>query len=143
MMEEHSYDDIIHQPHHTSRKRPRMALSHRAAQFAPFAALTGYEAMVVEAARLTDRRAALSEEELLRLNQQLHRLMDDASAHPRVVMVIFEEDASKEGGAYRTVEGLVRRIDDVRQEVVLTDQRTISFGQICWIQPGDDAPERL
>lgn len=134
MTEDHSYDDIIHQPHHVSRKRPRMTLLNRAAQFAPFAALTGYEEMVAESARLTDRRIELDEDTIRQLNERLHVLMDAAGEQPEITIVVFEPDEKKEGGSYRTITGSIRRIDDVNREVILTDQTVIPIGRICWLE---------
>lgn len=134
MTEDHSYDDIIHQPHRVSRKHPRMPLLSRAAQFAPFAALTGYEEMVAESARLTDRRIELDEDTIRQLNERLHVVMEAAGEHPEITMVVFEPDKKKEGGSYRTLTRKVRRIDDVNKEVILTDRTVIPIGRICWLE---------
>ena len=130
MTEDHSYDDIINQPHHTSRKRKQMSLYNRAAQFAPFAALTGYDGMVTETARLTDRRIELDEESIALLNQQLHTIMDSIGEQPEITLIVFEPDEKKEGGTYRTISGQVRRIDDVNREVIMTDRTVIRLDRI-------------
>ena len=130
MTEDHSYDDIINQPHHTSRKRKQMSLYNRAAQFAPFAALTGYDGMVVETARLTDRHIELGEESMQLINQRLHSIMDSIRDHPEITLIVFEPDKKKEGGTYRTITGQVRRIDDVNREVIMTDRTVIRLEQI-------------
>ena len=134
MTEDHSYDDIIHQPHHVSRKHPRMTLLNRAAQFAPFAALTGYEEMVAESARLTDRRIELDEDTIRQLNERLHVVMEAAGEQPEITVFVFEPDKKKEGGSYRTLTGKVRRIDDVNREIILTDRTVIPIGRICWLE---------
>lgn len=130
MTDDHAYDDIIDQPHHTSRKHQRMSLHNRAAQFAPFAALSGYEEMVGETARLTDRRKGTDEENLQKLDQQIHALMEQAQDHPEITLVIFEPDEKKEGGAYRTIRGQVRRIDEVNREIVFMDRSVVRMEMI-------------
>lgn len=130
MTEDHSYDDIIHKPHCTSRKRPRMPLINRAAQFAPFAALTGFDGLVKETARLTDRYIELDEDSLRRLNMQLQRMLEHIADQPAVRLTLFVPDERKEGGAYRTVDGRVRRIDTVSRELILTDRRVIPLSAI-------------
>jgi len=130
MMEDHSYDDIINQPHHISRKRKQMSLYNRAAQFAPFAALTGYDGMVTETARLTDRRIELDEESIALLNQQLHTIIDSIEEQPEITLIVFEPDEKKEGGTYHTISGHVRRIDDVNREVIMTDRTVIRLDRI-------------
>lgn len=110
----HKYDDILDCPHHVSSVHPSMPLIDRAAQFAPFSALTGYEEVVKEEARLTEQRVELDEEELERLDQSLQylkkRLQDERETNPDVKITYFCADQKKEGGQYRTVQGKVRRI---------------------------------
>lgn len=130
MTEDHSYDDIINQPHHTSRKRKQMSLYNRAAQFAPFAALTGFEGMISETARLTDRCVELDEESIQQINQQLHMILETIEVHPEVTFVVFEPDEKKAGGSYRVLTGCVRRLDDVNREVILTDRTVIPMKRI-------------
>ena len=105
------YEDIIHLPHPTSKKHPRMSLENRAAQFAPFAALTGYDAMVGETARLTDARADLDEEQMLALNETLSVILERINEHPKVCVTWFRKDAVKDGGAYMRTEGTVRDVE--------------------------------
>ena len=133
MTDDHAYDDIINQPHHTSRKHQRMSLHNRAAQFAPFAALSGYEEMIGETARLTDRRKGPDEKNLWLLDQQIHALMAQAQDHPEITLVVFEPDEKKEGGAYRTIRGQVRRIDDVNREIIFVDRSVVRMERICMI----------
>jgi len=133
MTDDHTYDDIIAQPHHTSRKHQRMSLHNRAAQFAPFAALSGYEEMIGETARLTDRQKGTDEENLRILDQQIHALMTQAQEHPEITLVVFEPDEKKEGGAYRTIRGQVRRIDDVNREIIFVDRSVVRMERICMI----------
>lgn len=128
------YDDIIDLPRHISPRRTQMPLSGRAAQFAPFAALSGYDGAVQETARLTDRCIELDEESLTALNQQLTLLMSALSEQPEVTFTCFEPDEKKAGGAYRSVTGRVRRIDEVERAVILADGRKIPLDRIYGIE---------
>lgn len=122
------YDDIINLPHPTSERHPRMPMANRAAQFSPFAALTGYGDAVRETARLTDRRVELTEAEKSVLDAKLQQLAPGASAE----ITCFQPDGKKEGGAYLTVTGVVKRID--AGEIVLTDTRKIPIEDIVEVQ---------
>lgn len=128
------YDDIIALPRHVSPRRPPMSLTNRAAQFAPFAALTGYDGAVQETARLTDRQIELDEDALLQLNHKLTLLMSALTEQPEVTFTCFEPDEKKAGGAYRSVTGKVRRIDDIERVVILTDGRRIPFDRIYGLE---------
>lgn len=129
-----SYDDIIGLPRPVSPRRTRMSPLGRAAQFAPFAALTGFEACIDETARLTDRCPELTEEDFLRLNGQLCELMGCLHEQPEVALTLFEPDEKKPGGAYRSVTGVVRRIDETGQTIILMDGRIVPFGRIHGIE---------
>lgn len=135
----HRYDDIIDLPHHVSKKHPQMSLHDRAAQFSPFAALTGYEDAVGEAARLTDRRQELDEEQAARLEQQLQILAEKAAERPEVEITYFLPDARKSGGKYVTVQGTLRRIDETEKMLIFTDGRRIAIRDIFEIS--NDFPE--
>ena len=124
------YDDIINLPHPTSERHPRMPMAARAAQFSPFAALTGYEDAVYETARLTSSRAELTEEEKSILDAKLQRLLPGTKA----AFTFFRSDGKKEGGAYLTVSGIVKRIDSCAREVVLTNGQRIFVDDILQIQ---------
>ena len=104
------YDDIIHLPHHVSQNHPQMPMLDRAAQFAPFAALTGYEAAVGETARLTAERRELDPQEAEELNRRLSELVARLPDHPEVTVEYFVPDNRKAGGAYVTMTGRVRHI---------------------------------
>ena len=95
--------DIINLPHHVSHNHPQMPMMARAAQFAPFAALTGYDAVIHETARLTDRQVELEEYDNERLNRIFSELMDSLEEHPVVTVSYFKPDEHKAGGAYVTV----------------------------------------
>ena len=115
------YADIISLPHHQSATRPHMSLHDRAAQFAPFAALAGYEEMVDEEARITDREISLGDSELDLLDQQFRRLSDMLSTRqrPQVSVLVFIPDQHKAGGRYETVTGHARRLDPVEKKLVI------------------------
>ena len=122
------YDDIINLPHHQSKNHPHMSLYDRAAQFAPFAALTGYDDAVKEARRLTDSKPELDENQLEELDQKLADLTTRIEEHPEVTITYFEPDDKKEGGAYVTCVGKLKKIDIYEKQLVLTGNR---FIRIC------------
>ena len=130
---ETKYADIIGLPHHTSRTRPRMSVSARAAQFAPFAALTGYGAAVDETARLTDDRIVLDENAKAILDGKLQIIAEHIGHHPEVTITYFEPDKKKSGGAYISVTGRVKEIDEYERIVRLCDGMKIPIEQIYGI----------
>lgn len=130
----HRYDDIIHLPHHQSGTRPHMSLHDRAAQFSPFAALTGYDAAVEEAARLTEQKLELSEEEKAAIGAKLTEIKEHIKERPEVTVTYFVPDERKAGGTYVTVTGTVRRIDEFERVVVMQDQSRIGIGDIIVLQ---------
>ncbi len=121
------YDDILHMPHHVSTKHPPMSRENRAAQFGAFAALTGYDAAVRETARLTDNKIEQEEERIDALNRQLVALAAKLDESPIAAITYFEPDKRKSGGAYRTAEGTVRRIDgfDGVVELITSGGKTV------------------
>ncbi len=128
--DEQRYDDIIDLPHHVSRKHPQMPLLDRAAQFAPFAALTGHEAAIKETARLTEEEIELDENSKELLDLRLQYLKEHLAEHPEVTVTYFCPDEKKTGGAYETVTGLVKKVDEYAGELVFTDGRRIALGTI-------------
>lgn len=128
------YDDIISLPHHVSKKRAPMPQRDRAAQFSPFAALTGYDAEINEAARLTDGRLNLSEDAKARLDERLQVLADKIDEKPAVKITYFVADKKKDGGAYLTFSGSVRRIDEYEPSVIFTDGTKIPFKDIAAVE---------
>ena len=128
------YDDIIDLPHPTSERHPRMSKVNRAAQFSPFAALTGYDAAVKETARLTDAKVELTEEEKSILDVKLQMLADRLVSQPTVKFTYFKPDQKKAGGAYLTVSGAVKKIDGFTGDIVLADGQRISIENILDIQ---------
>lgn len=134
MKDIHEYDDIIALPHPESASHPRMSLLERAAQFSPFAALSGYEEAVKETARLTDEKTVLSEEELAQLNQKFALLMPKIKERPAVTLTRFVADEKKTGGRYLTETVRIRRLDPVHRLLITDDGRRISFDDIADLQ---------
>ena len=130
----HKYDDIIDLPHHVSPRRAGMPMADRAAQFAPFAALTGYEEVIEETGRLTDTPIELSEGVISRLNEQLWYLSEHSQEKPVVTLTFFLPDEKKAGGSYKTVTGQVKRVEEYAQCLLLTDGTKIPLQNICCIQ---------
>ncbi len=131
---ENRYDDIINLQHYQSPARPRMSRINRAAQFAPFAALTGYDAAVAETARLTDRRHELTEDERIILSEKLHILSENEQDRPIVQITYFLPDSKKNGGSYETTIGAVRRIDEAEMKVIFADGTRIDIADIYGIE---------
>ena len=115
----HAYDDIIRLPHPTSRKHPRMSMEERAAQFAPFAALTGFGGVIRETGRLTDKQVELGESDQVELERVLTFLDYQEEEHPMIKVTYFLPDTYKEGGTYVTVTGHLKRIDQVEGALLL------------------------
>ena len=132
--ETHSYDDIISLPHPVSARHPQMSLYDRAAQFSPFAALSGYEDAVREEARLTGRRIELSEEEKAMLDAQLADLAGKAAERPQVAVTWFVPDALKDGGEYVTTAGAFKRMDEVERCILLADGCRIPVEDILQLE---------
>lgn len=127
------YGDIIRFPHHVSDTRPRMPMLDRAAQFSPFAALTGYEAVIRETERLTEDRAELDECGKAALDGKLRLLAEHLKERPEVTITFFRPDARKDGGAYVQAVGPVRKIDGYRRTVVMESGVTVPIEQIYGI----------
>lgn len=127
------YDDIINLSHHVSATHPHMSASDRAAQFAPFAALTGYEAAVKETARLTDERVELDENMKEALSYRLQIIADRIKEYPEIRITYFQPDAKKNGGAYVTAVSSAKKIDEYERVVVMIDGTTIPIDEIISI----------
>lgn len=115
------YDDIITLPHHVSTRHPHMPMADRAAQFSPFAALTGYGAVIKETARLTDQMPELTESEKALLDSKLRLACDAAGGGAEVILTYFVPDERKTGGAYRTVMGQIKKYDPYNGQIVMGD----------------------
>ena len=128
-----NYADIINMPHHVSSRHTPMSLLNRAAQFAPFAALTGYDEAVRETARYTDDEAELDEARLEILNERLRVLQSMQTEQPVVTVTFFQSDERKSGGAYVAATGSVKKIDNYERTVTLTDGSIIPIDRIVEI----------
>ncbi len=124
------YDDIINLPHHVSSTRPQMSRENRAAQFSPFAALTGHDAAVRETARLTEQKIELGDGAIEVLDAKLNILADMIDSKPEVAVTHFVADAKKDGGSYVTTIGAVKKIDDYERAVVLVSGEKIGIDNI-------------
>ena len=126
----HQYDDIISLPHHVSQTRPQMSMTDRAAQFSPFAALTGYDAAIQETGRLTEQRIELTEDSRAELDRRHQLLAEHLSEHPEVSVTYFVSDERKSGGAYVTVSDGVKKIVRYQRLLVLNDDLWIPLNEI-------------
>lgn len=121
------YDDIINLPHPVSKRHPQMSLLNRAAQFSPFAALTGHDAAIRETARLTDSFMELDENLKEELDEKLRLLKENLSQKPKIEATYFQPDERKSGGAYVTVCGRVKKIDEYNHLILFTDGTSFSL----------------
>lgn len=128
------YDDIIHLPHPDSPKHSRMSLYDRAAQFSPFAALTGHGAAIAETGRLTDQRVELDEYEMARVDAELQRLQELLPGRPTASITYFVPDERKDGGSYQTVTGEVKRINSVKGLIQMMGRRSIPIKDIIAVK---------
>lgn len=133
-METHLYDDIINLPHPISKTHPRMSIADRAAQFAPFAALTGHEEAIQETARLTDEKAELDENAKAALDEKLRMIQEMLSQRPEITITYFCSDDKKKGGHYVSTTGQMKKIDVNGQAVVMMDGLWIPIGDIWEIE---------
>ena len=127
------YDDIINLPHHVSKEHPQMSIYMRAAQFAPFAALTGHESAIMETARITDSQIELDEEEKRVLDTKLNLLREHINEQPQISVTYFMPDERKSGGCYQTYTGRLRIIDDYEHKLVMMDEKEIILSSILKI----------
>lgn len=128
------YSDIIDHPHYVSKTRPQMSELERAAQFSPFAALTGYDAAISETGRLTDEKIELGEETKAVLDMKQQYLLDMISDQPEITVTYFIPDAKKSGGAYVSVTGNLKRIDEYERLMLLTTGEKIPLDDIMDIE---------
>ncbi len=126
------YEDIINLPRHISKKHPQMPIEERAAQFAPFAALVGYEDAVEETARITEKRIELNEEEKNILDIKIQMLSEQIKVqiYPNITIIYFIPDLKKEGGKYIKVSGVIKKIDEFKQLIILDDKTEIPIKDI-------------
>ena len=124
-----NYNDIIDLPHHVSATRPQMSMMDRAAQFSPFAALTGYDAAIKETARLTDQKIELDE-----INGKIQLIAEHLGEDFEVVITYFQPDGKKAGGAYVDALGVVKKIDEYERMIVFREGRKVSIDDILEIK---------
>ncbi|MPL96245.1 hypothetical protein SDC9_42420 [bioreactor metagenome] len=124
------YDDIINMPHHVSSTRPRMSAIDRAAQFSPFAALTGYDVSIKESARLTGERLELDDSQKEDIGDKLRFVMEQLDADTEIRITYFLPDTRKAGGEYVTVSGAVKKIDEYERMIILIDGKQIPIDEV-------------
>jgi len=124
------YDDIINMPHHVSSTRPRMSAIDRAAQFSPFAALTGYDVSIKESARLTGERLELDDSQKEDIGDKLRFVTEQLDADTEIRITYFLPDARKAGGEYVTVSGAVKKIDEYERMIILIDGKQIPIDEV-------------
>ena len=128
------YEDIINLPHHVSPKRSPMSMQDRAAQFSPFAALTGFEDAIVETGRITDTKIELGDELRELLDRKQHRLQNVIADRPEITVIYFVPDEKKVGGPYISVSGRLKQVDEYARELVFTDGKKIPLDDVADIQ---------
>mgnify|MGYP001635132810 FL=1 len=128
------YEDIINLPHHVSKTRPQMSMLDRAAQFSPFAALTGYDDAIKETGRLTDEKIEMDEDRKAALDMKQAYLIEMIDEQPEISITYFLPDTKKSGGAYVTVTGNLKRFDEYERLLILTDGKKIPMDDIADIE---------
>ena len=132
--DQHKYDDIMNLPHHQSKDRAHMSLHDRAAQFAPFAALSGHEEAIEETARLTDEKITLDETTIERINEKLYDISQHLPEKKNVSITYFRPDTHKSGGAYLTDVGAIKKLDEIEKQVVMDSGMKIAMEHIIAIE---------
>ncbi len=135
--DEHKYDDIINMPHHRSKERPHMSLHDRAAQFAPFAALTGHEEAINETARYTEKEIELDDNAIEKINEKLYEISLHLNEKWTVEVTYFRPDARKSGGVYLTDRGIIKKLDNVEKVVIMDNGVKIPMEYIVEIVVDD------
>lgn len=134
MNDAHKYDDIIELPHHVSAKHPQMPLLDRAAQFSPFAALTGYDAAIKETGRLTEEWNEPDEDRKKMLDERLQMIRENFSEKPEIIFTYFKPDEKKSGGAYLTVTGKVKKINEYGHKIIMEDGTVLPIENLFSIE---------
>ena len=129
-----NYDDIIHLPHHISKRHPQMSLYNRAAQFAPFSALTGYEEVIAETARQTNPKIEIMEDDRQLMDRKLSILTTCLEEEPTITITCFQPDGCKDGGQYLTIKGIVKAIHTNERIIILKDKKKISIDAIIGLE---------
>ena len=128
------YEDILNLPHHVSKTRPQMSMLDRAAQFSPFAALTGYDDAIKETGRLTGEKIEMDEDRKAALDMKQAYLIEMIDEQPEISITYFLPDTKKSGGAYVTVTGNLKRFDEYERLLILTDGKKIPMDDIADIE---------
>ena len=128
------YDDILYLPHPTSVRHPRMPISERAAIFSPFSALTGHAGAIAETARLTDQKMELDEDTKAELDRRQAVLMEHIAEQPEITVTWFQPDERKDGGAYLTAAGRLKKLNAIQRLLVLTDGTEIPLDDVAGIE---------
>ena len=134
MKDAHKYDDIIRLPHHVSTRHPQMSIHDRAAQFSPFAALTGHDAAIRETERLTEEWVELDEDSKEQLDERLQMIREHLAERPEITFTFFQPDERKQGGAYRTITGKVKKIDEYEHRILLEDVTALMVEHLVSIE---------
>lgn len=138
-----NYDDIIHLPRHVSKRHPQMSLYNRAAQFAPFAALTGYGAAIAETARQTSPKIEMMEDDRQLMDRKLSILSSHLEEEPTISITFFQPDGRKEGGHYLTTTGIVKTIRTNERIIIMKDRKKISIDAIVGLEGELFSPNKL
>lgn len=125
------YDDILHLPHPTSARHPRMPIAERAAIFSPFAALSGHAGAIAETARLTDQKMELDEDTKAELDRRQVVLLEHISEQPEITVTWFQPDERKDGGAYFTTTGRLKKINEMNRVLILLDGTSIPLEDVA------------
>ena len=138
-----NYDDSIHLPRHVSKRHPQMSLYNRAAQFAPFSALTGYGDAIAEAARQTNPKIEIMEDDRQLMDRKLLILSSHLEEEPTISITIFQPDSRKSGGHYLTITGIVKAIRTNERVIIMKDRKKISIDAIVGLEGEVFSPNRL
>ena len=138
-----NYDDIIHLPHHVSKRHPQMSLYNRAAQFAPFSALTGYGAAIAETARQTSPKIEMMEDDRQLMDRKLSILSSHLEEEPTITITYFQPDGRKDGGQYLTITGVVKAIRTNERIIMMKDRTKISIDAIVGLEGEMFSPNKL
>ena len=125
------YDDILHLPHPTSARHLRMPIAERAAIFSPFAALSGHAGAIAETARLTDQKMELDEDTKAELDRRQAVLLEHISEQPEITVTWFQPDERKDGGAYFTTTGRLKKINEMNRVLILLDGTSIPLEDVA------------
>ena len=138
-----NYDDIIYLPRHVSKRHPQMSLYNRAAQFAPFAALTGYGEAIAEIARQTNPKIEMMEDDRQLMDRKLLLLTNHLEEEPTITITYFQPDRRKSGGQYLTITGVVKAIRTNERIIIMKDRKKISIDTIVGLEGEVFSPTKL